>query len=435
MVAGATDVDYGNYYRYIRGEMFKRANVQYEDPGEASRKRWENIRIPNHFRFQEDLDEVIETIVEVYTQMSKHGMILAGLEDDERKMVQDLSNKVERGTDFRMWFYGTDGYQDIRTVRGWVDRAQKYRSLLAHRRKDAALAAVEVGARGDDVDEFEGQEAEDDEGTDELDEVIGRLNDLRQARGGLRRPSSRSRMRADADKQAGLVNVPQCSDCKGRHRVKPCPNVCARKDKFDVQKAEQSGTRCNFRDLIHVEVVCGGRGHLAKHHRQVEAEAAQYRGVGGGSGQRVTAVTQPVGTKSARGPRPVGSRSGSRPRAAASAGRRPGPRPKSRGRFGRRTRPEHTRVVEETEDEGDEGEEDDDDGEEDPAEECDDDVCEDARISLTLPWSRRGWSSRVGTLRFPSATCRSTWMRCTRVCVRGGRRRAVLGETDGLQSL
>jgi hypothetical protein len=50
VVAGATDVDYGNYYRYIRGEMFKRANVQYEDPGEASRKRWENIRIPTHFR-------------------------------------------------------------------------------------------------------------------------------------------------------------------------------------------------------------------------------------------------------------------------------------------------------------------------------------------------------------------------------------------------
>jgi hypothetical protein len=135
MVAGAIDEDYGNYYRYIRAEMFKRANVHLEDPGEASRKRWENIRIPNHFRFQEDLDEVIETIVEVYTQMSKRGMILPGLEDDERKMVQDLSNKVERGTDFRMWFYGTDGYQDIRTVRGWVDRAQKYRSLLAHRRK------------------------------------------------------------------------------------------------------------------------------------------------------------------------------------------------------------------------------------------------------------------------------------------------------------
>jgi len=52
MVAGATDLDYGNYYRYIRAELFKRANVHLDDPGEASRKRWENIRIPGNVRFQ-----------------------------------------------------------------------------------------------------------------------------------------------------------------------------------------------------------------------------------------------------------------------------------------------------------------------------------------------------------------------------------------------
>ena len=169
MVAGAIDDDYGNYYRYIRAELFKRANVHLEDPGEASRKRWENIRIPGNLRFQEDLDEVLETIIEVYTQLTKHGMILPDGED-ERRMVLDLSNKVEKGTDFRMWFYGTDGYQTIRTVRGWIDRAQKYRSLLAHRKKDSAFTAAEVGFGNDEVDDLEGREAEDDEGVDELDE-------------------------------------------------------------------------------------------------------------------------------------------------------------------------------------------------------------------------------------------------------------------------
>ena len=144
-----------------------------------------------------------------------------------------------------MWFFGNDGHQNIFIVRGWLDRAQKYRSLLAHRRKEQVLGAAEPRLREEDAGDFEGREADEVEEDDELDEVIGRLNDLRQARGGLRRPNSRPRARAEADKQAMLASVPQCSDCKGRHRVKPCPNVCARKEKFDAQKAEQSGTRCN----------------------------------------------------------------------------------------------------------------------------------------------------------------------------------------------
>ena len=75
----------------------------------------------------------METIINVYHQLAKHGVILPGYDQDERKMVIDLSNKMERGTDFRMWFYGNDGHQNIITVRGWLDRAQKYRSFLDHR--------------------------------------------------------------------------------------------------------------------------------------------------------------------------------------------------------------------------------------------------------------------------------------------------------------
>jgi len=78
LVAGATDNDYMAYYRYIRGELFLRAGLQYENPGEATKKRWDNIRIPGSLRFQEDLDEVLETIINVYHQLAKHGVILPG---------------------------------------------------------------------------------------------------------------------------------------------------------------------------------------------------------------------------------------------------------------------------------------------------------------------------------------------------------------------
>ena len=122
--------------------------------------------------------------------------------------------------------------------------------MLAQRKKEAVLGVSEMDPRDEDWDEFEGREAELDETAvdEEIDEVIGRFNDLRQARSGLRRPTSRPRARAEADKQALLANIPQCPECKGRHRVRPCPNTYARKDGFDTRKAEQSGTRCNYRD-------------------------------------------------------------------------------------------------------------------------------------------------------------------------------------------
>ena len=104
----------------IRGERFLRAGLQYENPGEATKDRWDNIKIPGGLRFQEDLDEVLETIVSVYHQLTRHGVITPRYEQDERRPVMDLGIKVERGTDFRMWFYGGDAHQDITTVRMWI---------------------------------------------------------------------------------------------------------------------------------------------------------------------------------------------------------------------------------------------------------------------------------------------------------------------------
>ena len=203
---GATANDYMTYYRYIRGELFARAGLQYENPGESTKKRWDNIRIPGNLRFQEDLDEVLETVINVYHQLTKHGVILPGYDQDERRLVIDLGIKVERGTEFRTWFYGGGGHQDITTVRAWIDPAQKYRSLLAHRRKEAVLDVAEASFREGDWDEGAGRDA----GLDgsaveaEIDEAIGRLNDLRHARSGLRRSNSRPHARPEGSVRDGI---------------------------------------------------------------------------------------------------------------------------------------------------------------------------------------------------------------------------------------
>ena len=44
-------------------------------------------------------------------------MILPGYELDERRLVIDLGIKMERGTEVRTWFYGTDRHQGITMVR------------------------------------------------------------------------------------------------------------------------------------------------------------------------------------------------------------------------------------------------------------------------------------------------------------------------------
>ena len=105
------------------------------------------------------------------------------------------------------------------------------------------------------------------------------LNSARQARGALRKggdPKKKAVTKAES-----LKEIPKCEICKGVHFVKPCPNVFAKRDNFDARKAEQGNIRCNFRDSRrgHWDVVCGGRGHVAKHHQAAEDEAAGRRSI------------------------------------------------------------------------------------------------------------------------------------------------------------
>ena len=124
--------DYGAYYRYVRAELFQRCGLEHENPGESSKRRWNNIRIPEHIQCKEDLDEVLETIILVYGQLVKHGMIVPEDDNDERRLVVDLGEKCEKGTEFYKWFYGGDVPVVIATVRQWIDRARRYIACLLY---------------------------------------------------------------------------------------------------------------------------------------------------------------------------------------------------------------------------------------------------------------------------------------------------------------
>jgi hypothetical protein len=155
---------------------------------------------------------------------------------------------------------------------------------------------------------------------------------------------------------------------------------------------------------------------LAKHHRQAEAESARSRSIGGSSAARPSAVTQPVGTKSARGPRPVGHQARPKAKSAGDANRRSSAKPRPKYRVSRKTRPEHTRIVDETEEEKvDDGLEQAEDGEDD-AEDVGD---EDGRMMATSRWSQRILLMKAGSTHCREAIWTLTKTLCTRALCDG----------------
>ena len=44
----ATQVSFETYYRYIRGELFRRVGLRYTHPGERIKRSWEDLKFPGH---------------------------------------------------------------------------------------------------------------------------------------------------------------------------------------------------------------------------------------------------------------------------------------------------------------------------------------------------------------------------------------------------
>ena len=105
------------------------AGVEYENPGESVRKRWERMEFPK-IAHQEDLEEFITVLTSLYRQLVKYGCVLPDYAGDEVRLVADLHEKVPKGTQFRLWFYGSEDYKGVTRVRQWIDRAMRYRSML-----------------------------------------------------------------------------------------------------------------------------------------------------------------------------------------------------------------------------------------------------------------------------------------------------------------
>ena len=73
MEPNARDASWADLYRYMRGELLKRAGVQYEEPGEMAREQWEKLMFPEAVRHYEDVDEVLDRIILSHTRMYKTG--------------------------------------------------------------------------------------------------------------------------------------------------------------------------------------------------------------------------------------------------------------------------------------------------------------------------------------------------------------------------
>ena len=109
--------------------------------------------------------------------------------------------KVDKGTQFRVWFYGNPGSEQVVQLRSWIDRASLYRALLPSRRNEPVGETREFGsdgkqtsAGGDGTADGGQPEGQDEEQA--LWECVGRLSDLRQARSGLSKGSKGSKVQS-----------------------------------------------------------------------------------------------------------------------------------------------------------------------------------------------------------------------------------------------
>ena len=228
--------------------------------------------------------------------MVRHGIIIPGYARDEVRLVEDLKVKVDKGTQFRVWFYGQPGMENVVQLRSWIDRASLYRALLPSRRNEPVSETREVGSSGrpatvggDLVSDGGHPDGQDEEQA--IWECVGRLSDLRQARSGLSKGSKGSGKAPGRASQQALDNVPYCSECRGRHVVKPCPNIMAKKQGFDCRQQQQTSAWCSYRDEVHPEVACSGKGHTCKHHHAAVAESAARGSLGAVSYTHLTLPT------------------------------------------------------------------------------------------------------------------------------------------------
>ena len=136
----ATDEEYKDYYRFIRAELMTRAGVHLTNPGEHVKREWSDLTIPGDANYKDEIDAAIDKVVYAYIRLVRHGVHVASVQKDEEKLVQDLSEKVIKGTKMRMWMYEQYGLPQLTDVRDWLQRANEYGNTMRVRRKERVHA-------------------------------------------------------------------------------------------------------------------------------------------------------------------------------------------------------------------------------------------------------------------------------------------------------
>ena len=291
----ATETDWRALYLYCRRELLRRFGVQFEDPCQRAKELWDEIKFPVTIRYCEDVDAVLEKLLKARARMFKTGaFVLNDTVSVEREMF-DLQRKVPKGSALRSHVYNRDWLPT--SFHQWFDVVQQYAHNLEKRSsKDRVSRAVSPeraargAANGDESGSLHdgnavGSEVPEEEYVDELQdgnpaedpwqvggdpwqdgdpERAAGLRDGRQV-SGARRPAPK-RSAAPKARPEDLAKVPTCKVCTGRHRESVCPNTAARSDStFNMGDVERNNVRCIYVDRT-FNVVCNGRGHLAKHH-------------------------------------------------------------------------------------------------------------------------------------------------------------------------
>jgi hypothetical protein len=243
LAPGATDDDWKAVYRHARTELFRRAGLIVEPPGENAQRTWDAVVFPKNPSFA-DITKVLRKLSEARLMMVRCRKFDDSSEALEREMY-DLKKKIPLGSPLRLHLYG-HGFEPPDFDR-FLDSVQRYQFALERGKHEPGRLGDEGGGTGEaDWDEYEEDEEEYEE-----DEPGRALSDGRQAAGGLRGQPRRAPGGARPDDKA-KPKAPRCTQCSGYHWVRPCPNDFTAKRGFDARRNPQ--IRCSFMDERHVGV-------------------------------------------------------------------------------------------------------------------------------------------------------------------------------------
>ena len=258
----------------------------------------------------------IQELTKGWKEMCRVNLFIPGERDSDKKLMRDLRRKVPEGSQLAYFLVGKD--YEASTLDEWIAMIQVFQRACPAGAKgpdsakvaldgvsDVRLAAnaEEYIRAGKDVPMVDLTTGEDVRRQVDVENVLGEdgvpfgpwdagfdrivhtsecIYALSDAMNAAKRKTMPGRMslRNTVGKDI-LDKYPRCKECGGRHSVSKCPNYLAGRDPtYKVQDCRAQQMYCMFSDSRAQGLVCGGMGHLAKHHNQAVAESA-----GGGGGR------------------------------------------------------------------------------------------------------------------------------------------------------